>query len=346
VGGGFLSRIGRQLLGGLLLVALAAGGAAAAIAKTDQTITVTVHAPATGYYEDAFLVSANASSGLPVSYSSAGPCSNAGNRFQMTSGTGTCVVQYDQSGDATYNAAPQVVEQVVAQKSDQLIEFDALDGSTYGDPDFDVDAFASSELPVAFAAGGKCTLSGNTLHITGAGSCTVTATQAGDANFNAAPPVAQSFTIAKADQDITFLALEPRVYGDSDFLVKATADSGLAVSFSAHGACTVRGRRVHLTRPGKCKITASQSGDANYNAAPAVSQTFAVARPVCFVPNVRGKRLAAAKLALARSHCAAGKVSRASSRAARGRVVSQSRRPGRQLPAGSRVDLVVSRGRR
>jgi hypothetical protein len=262
----------------------------------------------------------------------------------MTSGTGTCQVKFDQPGDATYNPAPQVIETVTAQKADQTINFDPPAGVTFGQADFNVSAFTSSDLTVAFAANGDCTVTGTLLHILRAGSCTVTATQPGDANFNAAPPVARTFTIAKADQEIAFAAIATRALGDPDFNVAAESDSELPVSFTARGPCTVRGRRVHITGAGRCTITAHQAGNGNYNAAPAVSRSFVIARPVCFVPNVRGKRLAAAKLALARSHCGTGRVTRvASSRAKKGRVVAQSKRPGRRLRAGTKVDLVVGR---
>jgi hypothetical protein len=187
--------------------------------------------------------------------------------FTMTSGTGNCLVAYDQAGDGTYNPAPQVTESVAAQKANQSITFDSPEDLTYGDPDFDVVAFAASELPIAFTASGGCTVTGATVHLTGAGSCTVTASQAGDSNYNAALAVDQTFTIVKADQEITFDPLEDRAYGDPDFTVGATADSELPVSFTAQGRCTVRGARVHLTGPGSCAVTASQPGNANYNAA-------------------------------------------------------------------------------
>jgi hypothetical protein len=236
---------------------------------------------------------------------------------------------------------------VVARKADQVITFDFLDDGTYGDPDFDVGAFASSNLGVTFTAGGTCTISGVTVHLTGAGTCTVTAAQAGDANFNAAPPVAQSFAIAKADQEITFDPLEDKAYGDPDFTVSATANSELAVLFVAKGQCTVRGTRVHLTSIGSCTLTASQRGNADYNAAESVKQTFVITRPLCSVPKVIGKTLAAAKLAMVRGHCRTGTVSAAPSReAAKGRIIAQSRRPGRVLPFNTRINLVIGRGRR
>jgi hypothetical protein len=329
-----------------LIAACVGGGARASIAKVDQTITVIVHAPAADTFDDAFSVVATSSSGLSVTNSSSGACSSTGATVRMTSGAGTCLVQYDQAGDATYNAAPQVVETVVAQKADQEISFDFLDDGTYGDPDFDVGAFASSNLDVAFTASGNCTIAGVTLHITGAGSCTVSASQPGDSNFNAAPSRLETFAIAKADQEITFDPLEDKALGDPDFTVTATADSDLPVSFTATGKCTIRGARVHLTARGWCTLTASQRGNANYNAVENVSQGFAITKPVCAVPRVTGKRLAAAKLAIAQNHCRTGTITHASSRkVAKGRVISQSLRPGRIFLENTKIRLVVSRGR-
>ena len=84
-------------------------------------------------------------------------------------------------------------------KANQTITFGALANKNIGDPDFTVSATATSGLPVSFAASGQCTSSGNTVHITGAGSCTITASQAGNSDFNAAPDLAQSFTIANSN---------------------------------------------------------------------------------------------------------------------------------------------------
>src|SRR5207237_10414756 len=54
------------------------------------------------------------------------------------------------------------------------------------------------------------------------------------------PPTTNfSLTNAKLNQTITFGALPPKTFGDADFSVSATASSGLPVSFSASGQCTV-----------------------------------------------------------------------------------------------------------
>jgi hypothetical protein len=339
------------LLGAIVLCGIGAAAGEAATAGTPQTIVVTVHAPSTATFDTAFSVSANSTSGLPVTFSAGGACTTSGtgspDRFRMTSGTGTCLVRFDQAGNGTYDPAPQVVESVTAQKANQTIIFGPIDSAIFGEADFDiVGVFSTSGLAVAFTASGNCTVTGVNIHLTGAGSCTITASQAGDANYNPAPQALQTFAIAKADQEITFNALQDRAFGDPDFTVRAAADSGLRVSFAARGQCTVRVARVHLTAPGTCKITASQPGNVNFNPAPSISQSFAIARAACFVPRVTGKRLLGAKLALSRNHCRVGRVTYALSRkVAKGRVISQSRKPFLTLRPNTRINLVVSLGR-
>jgi glucose/arabinose dehydrogenase len=67
----------------------------------------------------------------------------------------------------------------------------------------------------------------------------------------------------------------------------------------------------------------------------------------CVVPNVVRKPLAAARRALAAARCRTGRVSRAySARVRAGRVLTQSRRARARLAHGTRINLVVSRGRR
>lgn len=95
------------------------------------------------------------------------------------------------------------------------------------------------------------------------------------------PTAIFALTNNKLDQTITFGALAPQTFGDADFSVSATATSGLAVSLSANGNCTVTSPSpgtVHLTGAGSCTITASQSGNATYNAASDVQQSFTIAK--------------------------------------------------------------------
>jgi PASTA domain/Calcineurin-like phosphoesterase len=75
------------------------------------------------------------------------------------------------------------------------------------------------------------------------------------------------------------------------------------------------------------------------------AQQITEAQRNVLVAKVVGKRLGAAKLAIKRRHCRTGSVGYAySHKAKKGIVISQSRRPGKVLPANSKINLVVSRG--
>ena len=65
----------------------------------------------------------------------------------------------------------------------------------------------------------------------------------------------------------------------------------------------------------------------------------------CVVPRLRGKTLRSARRTIRRAHCKVGRVRHARSSRPRGRVLSQSPRAGARMPAGTKVKLVVSRGR-
>src|SRR5262249_61033752 len=101
------------------------GPAALTVNKPDQTITVDTPAPATAVFNTGFTVAAHGGgSGNPVTFSSAGACSNSGASFTMTSGTGSCTVKYDQAGNANYNPAPQGIETGNAPKADHTVTVD------------------------------------------------------------------------------------------------------------------------------------------------------------------------------------------------------------------------------
>jgi hypothetical protein len=158
-------------------------------------------------------------------------------------------------------------------KLEQTITFNAPASKQYGDQPFVISASASSGLAVSFSASGACSVASSTVTIKSAGTCVVTANQAGDATFSPATPVQQPLAILKANQTISFGALPIKRFGDPPFTVGATASSGLTVTFSASGACSITGNKVTITGPGNCSIKASQAGSDNYNPAQDVVQS-------------------------------------------------------------------------
>jgi hypothetical protein len=90
-----------------------------------------------------------------------------------------------------------VLGTMTVTKAAQVVTFDPLGNKTVGDADFDVSASATttSGLDIDFTASGSCTVSSSTVHLAGAGSCTITAHQDGNNDYNAAPDVSQTFTV-------------------------------------------------------------------------------------------------------------------------------------------------------
>jgi hypothetical protein len=256
------------------------------IGKANQSITFPT--PPNKVYGDApFALTASASSGLPVSYRVvSGQAAVSGNIVTLT-GIGTVTMEASQAGDNLTNAAYPLQRSFTVStgstmsKQTQTITFEPLANKTYGDPSFTVNATTSSGLPVSFRiVSGPATVSGNTVTITGAGVVTVEASQTGNTNYGAASPVQQSFTVAKASQTISFAAIPSKTYGDSPFTLNAMASSGLPISFRVvSGPATISGNTVSLTGIGTVNIEASQGGNANYNAAAVVTQSFTVQSP-------------------------------------------------------------------
>ena len=97
----------------------------------------------------------------------------------------------------------------------QSITFDPLPAVSEGDPSFELVATATSGLPVSFASSDEsvATVAGSTVTIVGAGTTTITASQAGDDDWNAAPDETQRLLVRAVD-------------GRYVFVVTTTADAG------------------------------------------------------------------------------------------------------------------------
>ena len=177
-----------------------------------------------------------------------------------------------------------------AGRENQTLTFDPIADKETTDPPFTINATASSGLPVTFEViSGPATTAGNTVTLNGnEGVVTIRATQEGNAQYNPAPPVEQSFTVSAPvllDQIITFNPIADKLTSDPPFNLNATASSGLPVTFEVvAGPATLAGNTVTLNgTPGPVTIRATQNGNAQYNPAPTVEQTFFVraATPLC-----------------------------------------------------------------
>jgi hypothetical protein len=168
--------------------------------RQTPTQSITFNAPANqALGAPPFTVTATATSGLPVALASNSPsvCTISGSTITMLV-LGPCSITATQPGNSSYTAAIPVTRTFsVIQGSFQLISFGAISTQGAGTTPMAIGATASSGLPVTFSSGTNsiCTVSGNLVTLVAAGTCSITASQAGNANYSAATPVTQSFTV-------------------------------------------------------------------------------------------------------------------------------------------------------
>lgn len=248
--------------------------------KNDQTIDFPELSDQT-FGDSGFELSATATSGLEVSFSIISGPATLTDGFLAIDGVGTVQVKAEQTGNIDYNPAPSVINEFEVFKADQTIIFDALTDKTYGDEAFTLIATGGdSGNPVTFSSSNPdvASIDSNEITIIGSGTATITASQSGNDNYNAAVDVARDLVVNKADQTITFNQLADYQIGvDTDpITLNATASSELEVAYEVSGPASLNGNLLTPISAGTVTVTASQAGNANYNAAPDMEVSFEV----------------------------------------------------------------------
>jgi len=197
---------------------------------------------------------------------------------------GDCVIAADQAGTADFDAAPTVTQTVIVGKGDQHIDFTLpATGKVGGTLPLTATGGASGN-PVTYTLGPDsqkvCSISGSTLSLDHAGVCRVAAHQKGNADYDDAPEVTQTVTVAKAEQQIVITSTppSPALVGGSYKVTATGGGSGndIVVTTSNGDVCAVSGSTVSFLNPGTCLIKVDQAGNADYLAAPTVTTSVNV----------------------------------------------------------------------
>ncbi len=250
------------------------------VEKADQTISFSALDPKT-FGDPDFTLGATSSSGLSISYlsSNLSVATIEGNTISIV-GAGSSVITASQTGNASFTPATEVTQTLNVSKANQTISFPAIASRPIDDDPFNLEAVSTSGLPITYSSADEsvATISGSTVTIVGVGTTTITANQAGNANYNPAGSTDQTFTVTLLNQTISFTNISTRTFGDDDFDLTATASSGLPVSFdsSDETIVSINGSTVSIIKPGAVTITASQAGNSSYEAAESVDKTLLI----------------------------------------------------------------------
>ncbi|CAN5415143.1 hypothetical protein BH09BAC3_BH09BAC3_05420 [soil metagenome] len=251
------------------------------ISKTNQTITFDPLADKNAGDAPITLLGFS-SSGLPITYVSSNTAvATISGGILTIVGAGSTIITASQAGNSSYNPAADLPQSLLVNPGTQTITFNALPSKEFGTAPFALTGVSSSGLTVTYVSSNLsvATISGNTLTITGPGTSTITASQAGNASFGAATPVDQALVVTFGNQTITFNALPTKTFGDAPFALTATASSGLPVAYvsSNTSVATIAGSTVTIVAAGNTTITASQGGSGiGWNPAPDVPRQLIV----------------------------------------------------------------------
>ena len=252
------------------------------VTKLNQTVTFANPGTKT-MAQSPLTLSPTASSGLFVTLTSNTPlvCSAAGNDVTLLA-AGSCSLSASQGGNVTYNPSNTVTRAFTVNQVSQSITFANPGTSTMAESPLTLNPTASSGLAVTLISTtlAVCTVDGFEVTFLGPGSCSIAASQAGDATYKPANAIVRTFNVKKVTQTITFVNPGATSFGAPPVLVDPTASSGLTVLLSSTtpAVCTVSGFSITLLSVGSCAIQAQQPGNTVFSAANTITRTFNVTK--------------------------------------------------------------------
>ena len=149
---------------------------------------------------------------------------------------------------------------------DILLPFSAA----VGEGPFTLPPINSAGIEVEYATEGPCRSSDGELVLTGEGRCVVSVSSAASEPW-AALDLHYEIGVGLLTQVIQVAPFDHLVVGEDPIELGAVADSGLPVTYSAEGPCTIDGTTLVGTGAGTCELTLIQTGDARFAAAEPVT---------------------------------------------------------------------------
>ncbi|QEC78202.1 T9SS type B sorting domain-containing protein [Mucilaginibacter ginsenosidivorax] len=205
----------------------------------------------------------------------------------LLTGVGYTTITATQAGNANYSTAAPVSRQLVVYQQG-YIAFAALPVKHLNDADFAPVAKSNvTAFPITYTSSNPqvATIVNGLIHITGIGTTTITASQAGDVLNIAATPVTRELTVSPM---LAFGAISSKITCDNDFDPGATSLKPITYTSSNPTVATIVNGQVHMVAAGTSTITATSNGEVltqvltvNAVSQPAISISSDLHNPNC-----------------------------------------------------------------
>lgn len=167
-------------------------------------------------------------------------------------------------------------------KVNQTISWTQTLSAYVGDAPIKLLATISSSMPITYSSSNNevATIENDILTIIGAGTATITASQAGDNGYSPATSITKTITVSKKSQSLSWTQTLSGFVGDTPIQLSATSNSELPVAYTSSNTnvATIEGNVLTIVGEGTSTITAKQSGNNIYNAASEISKTITVSK--------------------------------------------------------------------
>jgi type II secretory pathway pseudopilin PulG len=225
-------------------------------------------------------------SGSPVTFASSTPsvCTVIGTTVTMLSG-GTCTITPTATASGNYASTVGTASNVTISQINQAPLTITSTNGTYGSgltlaTSGGTDGGAVSYVVTNGTATG-CSITSGVLTSTNNGTCLVTATMAGNTDYNPVSSSATTVTFAAGLANtitVTSTAPASAIVGGATYTPSASATSGdvVAITSSTPGVCAISGGAVSFIAAGPCTLDFNDAGNATYLAATQQIQSFTV----------------------------------------------------------------------
>ena len=208
----------------------------------------------------------------PITYTSSDPTVATVAKDVITLvGIGTTTITVNQPSTVNYTAGTTTATLTVSKGAPTMSNF-VVPMKTFGDEPFSLVAprtngdgsivYTSSNTSVA-------TIDGTTITIVGAGTSTITATQAETTSFDSAT-ITATLQVNKITTLLSGFTVPSKTFGDSAFSLTApttNGDGSIVYTSSNAAVATVAGTTITIVGGGNATITATHAGTTNYTSA-------------------------------------------------------------------------------
>jgi hypothetical protein len=252
------------------------------VTKAEQTISFS-NVPSQINISEKVLLKGSSSSGGAVTFFVSGAAlkltEESGNFYITGTAEGQGTVTATAAGNSNYEAVSVDFDVAVGRQSQEIV-FPLIEPRTFNFRSFSLTASATSGLPVSFSSSVPAVASvsaSGAVTVNKAGVTTITASQAGDAEWNAATSLQRFLVIDKGDQQISFFPPAPVPSTTASIALSASAPGGAVVFKSSNPQVVeINGSVAVIRGVGAARIVATQAGSGDYMPAVAVVPIFVV----------------------------------------------------------------------